>query len=208
MMRTLRPRPDIWPGWWRRRLWTVVIGVGLLAVLVVARLRLPGGSDHARYHQKRFTCVNVVDGDTIDINLPDGKYPSTRIRLWGVDTPETGHSPQGAMFFGDEASAFTRSLVLDKPVRLLLAPDRTRGKYGRLLAYVTLDGGETMLNEEIIRRGFGYADSRFDHVWKQRFVTIEQRARKQQLGLWQQVTLEQMPAWRQRYEQWRADNAD
>jgi len=184
----------------------VVLAVALL--LVWQRLDVPLGSDHGRYHNKTFTCVNVVDGDTIDIGIPDGKYPHTRIRLWGVDTPETSKSPKGAMYYGDEASAFTKSLVLGKPVRVVLAPDKARGKYGRLLAYVYLANSETMLNEEILARGCGYADRRFDHVWKQRFIKLEQGARNRQAGLWQNVTLEQMPEWRQRYEQWRASRPE
>ena len=46
-------------------------------------------NDLQKYHEKIFTVVNVMDGDTIDIDIPDGKYDRTRIRLWGVDTPET-----------------------------------------------------------------------------------------------------------------------
>jgi endonuclease YncB( thermonuclease family) len=58
-----------------------------------------------------------------------------------------------------------------------------------------------MLNEDIIANGFGYADSRFPHVWKARFITLENRARKAKLGLWAGVTVDQMPEWRQRMEQ-------
>jgi len=56
--------------------------------------------DVARYHGKTFTVVNVVDGDTIDVDVPDGEYEHTRIRLWGVDTPETKSPKVGVMYFG------------------------------------------------------------------------------------------------------------
>ena len=79
------------------------------------------GTDHDRYHNQSFTCVNVVDGDTIDIDVPDGEYDTTRIRLWGVDTPETGKGGTQRMYFGDEATAFTKSFVLDESVRVVLA---------------------------------------------------------------------------------------
>ena len=184
-----------------------MIFVVLLVGFGVVRLRLPFGSDDERYHDRTFTCINVVDGDTIDIGVPDGDSSRTRIRLWGVDTPETAKSPSGLMFFGDEASAFTRSQVQGKPVRVRLAPNRTRGKYGRLLAYVYLDDAETMLNEAIITTGHGYADARFDHPWKQRFGDLERSARKAKVGLWQGVTSDRMPAWRQRYEARRAPKA-
>ena len=198
--RRIPRRTDIWPRAWRRR--PIVAAVTVLLLLIVAwgRLSVPVGSDHDRYHDKTFTCINVVDGDTIDIDVPDGKHAHTRIRLWGVDTPETSKSSKGSMHFGPEASAFTKSLVLDEPVHLLLAPDRTRGKYGRLLAYVYVGDTDTMLNEELIRRGFGYADSRFKHPWKQRFIDLEKKSRRDDEGLWKEATLDQMPEWRQRYE--------
>ena len=46
-------------------------------------------SDFDKYNQKEFTVVKVVDGDTLDIDIPDAQYKTTRIRLIGVDTPET-----------------------------------------------------------------------------------------------------------------------
>jgi len=199
-------RKDLWPTFWRRRPVVSAVIVLLVAVLVAGRVRRPVGSDHDRYHNRVFTCARVVDGDTIDIDAPDGSRETTRVRLWGVDTPETARSDRGAMYYGTQASVFTKSCVEGKQVRIVLAPTKTRGKYGRLLAYVYLVDDDTMLNEELITRGFGYADTRFDHVWQTRFVNLEKRARKQGVGLWAHVTLTQMPEWRQRYEQWRSSD--
>ena len=199
-------RSDLWPPFWRRRpLVTASIAL-LVAVVVAGRVLMPIGSDHDRYHNRFFMCVRVVDGDTIDIDAPDGSRETTRVRLWGVDTPETARSDRGAMYYGAQASAFAKSCVEGKQVRIVLAPTKTRGKYGRLLAYVYSADSDTMLNEELITRGFGYADTRFDHVWRTRFLDLEKRARKQGVGLWADVTLEQMPEWRQRYEQWRSSD--
>ncbi len=144
--------------------------------------------------------MRVLDGDTLELGCPDGRSHTTRVRLLGVDAPETAHGDRPAMHFGPEAAAFTRSLAEGRPVRVLLPPDETRDRTHRLLAYVELDDGETMLNEELIRHGLGYADRRFDHVWRVRFTDLEKRARKQAVGLWAGLTIEQMPAWRQRYE--------
>ena len=49
----------------------------------------PLADDILKYHSKSFLVIKVVDGDTIDIDVPDEPYDHTRIRLWGVDTPET-----------------------------------------------------------------------------------------------------------------------
>lgn len=191
------------PPRWRRHPLGIALVLLLILVVYWQRTDIPAGSDHDRYHEKTFTCVEVVDGDTLDINIRDGQYPDTRIRLWGVDTPEVAGSPAGAMYFGAQASAYTKSLVLGKSVRVVLAPTRTRGKYGRLLAYVYLPDNELMLNEALLENGYAYADRRFDHPWKERFVQLETRARKNQHGLWAGITHEQMPEWRQRYETWR-----
>ena len=167
----------------------------------------PTGGDYERYHDREFTVVKVVDGDTIDIDAPDRDKPSTRIRLWGVDTPEVAGSPRGRMYWGPQASAFAKATLLDTRVRLELVEGDTRGKFGRLLAYVYAVPSGEMFNERLLREGFAYADRRFNHPWQQRFKQLEDRTRRRMAGLWHNVTPEQMPEWRQRYEQWRASKS-
>jgi len=191
---------------------TGLIVVGLLASLLVvwfdhsqlgrrwrqAESRQPARSDDLeKYHAKTFTVVNVVDGDTIDIDVADGKYDHTRIRLWGIDTPETKNPETGVMYFGPEASEFTKELALGKQVAVYLDENRTRDKYDRLLAYVKLpDGG--FLNEVLLTEGFAYADLRFKHNFYNKYKQLEAGARGQKKGLWLGVTPEQWPEWRQR----------
>jgi micrococcal nuclease len=198
MTRSRRRRSDIWPRLHRRHPFAALLVLVLIALVVRGRVEAPAGSDHDRYHDKTFTCIYVADGDTVDIDAPDADKAKTRIRLWGVDTPETSKSPQGEMYYGPEASAFTTSLVLNRRVRILLSPNRSRDRYGRLLAYVYPEGSDTMLNESLVIEGYAYADPRFPHEWKARFQTLEARARKAGAGLWANLRPEQMPAWRQR----------
>jgi len=153
--------------------------------------------DFEKYHEKTFTAIRVVDGDTIDISIPDGESDHTRIRLWGVDTPETKSSKFGVMYFGPEAADFTSRLVLEKPVCVYLEKDRTRGKYGRLLAYVQLPNGQ-FLNEVLLAEGFAYADLRFRHSFYNKYKQLEAVARGQKKGLWQNVKRHQLPEWLQR----------
>ena len=95
--------------------------------------------DIRTYHEKTFTVINVVDGDTIDINHPDPPENYTRIRLWGLDTPETKSPSHPVMYFGHQATDFTTKKTLNKKVTIYLDKNRrTRGYYGRLLAYVKL----------------------------------------------------------------------
>jgi len=192
----------ILPPWWRRR------AGGLLALLAVAVVAvcdrsLQGpthGGDETRYHDRSFQVTYVVDGDTLDINAPDADQPTTRVRLWGVDTPEIGHGREPDMHFGPEAKAFAEQTLAGRDVHLVLSPKRTRDKYGRLLAYVFLERGGTMFNEMLLEQGYAYADLRFDHHYDARFEGIEKRARKAGVGLWANVRVGDMPEWRQKRE--------
>ncbi len=151
--------------------------------------------DFEKYHGKTFTVVKAVDGDTIDIDIPDGKYDRTRIRLWGIDTPETKHPEKGVMYFGPEAAEFARELALGKQITVYLEEHRTRGKFGRLLAYVQLPDGK-FLNELLLSEGFAYADTRFRHSFYNKYKQLEAAARSQKKGLWPDITREQLPEWR------------
>jgi micrococcal nuclease len=154
-------------------------------------------SDVEKYNDKIFTVVKAVDGDTIDINIPDGEYKHTRIRLWGVDTPETKKPNTPIMYFGPEASEFTKELVLGKAVTIYLDEKQTRDKYDRLLAYVQLGDGR-YLNEVLLSEGYAYADLRFKHGFYNKYKQLEASARRGKKGLWEKVTPQQMPQWKQR----------
>ena len=156
--------------------------------------------DLENYHGKTFTVAHVIDGDTLDIDIPDGRSERTRIRLLGIDAPETNSEQSPPMFFGPQASECARKLVLDKSVVVYLdAPNPTRGKYGRLLAYVQLPDGRP-LNEILLSEGCAYTDRRFRHSFFNKYQQLEASARSSKKGLWQDVTHEQLPEWLQRME--------
>lgn len=154
-------------------------------------------SDIKKYHTKLFTVINVVDGDTVDIDIPDANKPRTRIRLWGIDTPETKHPRTGTAYFGPQAADFAASIALGKRVTIFLDEKRTRGKYGRLLAYIQLPD-RRFLNEVLISEGFAYADLRFKHDFFYKYTQLEAAARSTKKGLWKNVTRDQLPRWLQR----------
>jgi micrococcal nuclease len=192
----------------RRRFTRRQLAIALaLALLTLSALDHAGvfgfrGSDRVRYTDAIATVIYVADGDTFDIDMPDGRRPKTRIRLWGVDCPEISHE-EGVpdAHFGRESADFVQEHLVGRQVRIALDPNRTpRGKYGRLLAYVYLEDTGEMLNELLIAEGLAYADRRFKHAMKQRFIKIEKRAMKAGIGLWETVTPEQMPDWRQRMD--------
>lgn len=121
--------------------------------------------------------VRVIDGDTIVVT---GKR---RIRLIGVDTPETVHPDRPVEPWGPEASAFTREFLADGQVRLEFDVER-KDKYGRWLAYVWVD--DRMLNEELVRAGLARAKLGYPYAeaMKVRFRRAEQEAQTAHRGIW------------------------
>ncbi len=130
------------------------------------------------------TVTRAVDGDTLAIQI-DGQRD--KVRLIGVDTPETVDPRKPVQYFGKEASAFTHKMADGKTVRLELdqasAATNHRDKYGRLLAYVFLPDG-TLLNAELIRQGYGHAYTRFPFAKMEEFRALEREAREAGRGLW------------------------
>jgi micrococcal nuclease len=125
--------------------------------------------------------IRVIDGDTIVVS------PNEKVRLIGVDTPETTHPKKAVECFGKDAKEFTWSMVERRSVRLVLdesnAARNHKDRYGRTLAYVYFDDG-TMLNAELIRRGYAHAYTRFPFRHAVEFRQLERTARSQAVGLW------------------------
>jgi micrococcal nuclease len=127
------------------------------------------------------TVLRAIDGDTIEIGVA-GKIE--KVRLIGVDTPETVDPRKPVEFFGNEASEFAGKLVEGKKVVLRdELGGQDRDKYGRLLRYVYLEDG-TFVNAEIIRQGYGHAYVVFPFSHMEEFRAYEWQAREKGLGLW------------------------
>lgn len=127
---------------------------------------------------------HVVDGDTIDVRI--GRRDE-RVRLIGIDTPETKKPNTPIECYGPQASAFTASIL---PIGTEIRIERDvvgRDDYGRLLGYVHLTNGsaDTFVNRRIIAEGYAvplriepnttYADE---------FAAAAGRAEADDLGLW------------------------
>lgn len=125
--------------------------------------------------------TRIVDGDTIVLS------PNDKVRLIGVDTPETVHPKKIVECYGKEAKEFTQNAVSGQKIRLVLddanAGRRHKDRYGRTLGYVYLQDG-MMLNAELIRRGFAHAYTRFPFRYLVEFRRLEQEARGRGAGLW------------------------
>jgi len=128
------------------------------------------------------TVVRVVDGDTIHVRFTDRVE---KIRYIGVNTPEIHHPSKGEEPGGREAAEVNRGLVGGRRVRLELDV-QTRDRYGRLLAYVWV--GDTMVNAELVRRGYAQAMTVPPNVrYQDLFVKLQRQARDAHRGLWRPV---------------------
>jgi micrococcal nuclease len=128
--------------------------------------------------------VRVVDGDTL-IARVDGSR--VRVRLLGVDAPESVTPGQPVGCFGPQAGDAARRL-LPEGARISLETDPTQGRkdrFGRRLAVVTVDGQGTSVNELLIAGGYARvfrADGRARLL--PTLGEAQRRARRAHRGLW------------------------
>jgi micrococcal nuclease len=121
----------------------------------------------------------VVDGDTLLLTS------GARVRLQGIDSPETVRDGFAVESWGPQASQYTKEFIdrANHRVRLTFSLER-KDRYDRFLAFVW--NGETMLNEELVRAGLAHArlDYRYSGNIKTRLARAQDEARRARRGLW------------------------
>jgi micrococcal nuclease len=160
-----------------------VIGLALLALIAYRQWQgpEPSYSPHNLPATTELAVRRVVDGDTILFE------PDMRVRLIGVNAPESVKPESPVEPFGPEASQFTKEFVRGGVARLEY--DRERfDQYGRPLAYVWV--GDRMLNEELLRAGLARWERNYNYSGekKQVFRAAEQAARQERRGIWSSAT--------------------
>ncbi len=132
----------------------------------------------------KFLVTKVIDGDTIEVKSDSGL---SKVRLIGIDTPETVDPRRPVGCFGKNASNETKRLIEGKEVILTKDISET-DKYNRLLRYVFLPiaGGENLfINDYLVRQGFAKSLTYPPDVkYYERFVAAEKEARENLRGLW------------------------
>ena len=99
-----------------------------------------------------------------------------------ADTPETHHPTKGVECYGPEASAYTERVLTGRRIQLELDVE-TRDKYGRLLAYVYLDGHR--FNDDLLRRGYARVLIISPNgVYARSMLEEALAAKRARLGLW------------------------
>lgn len=128
------------------------------------------------------TVESVVDGDTVDVRVGTRR---ARVRLIGVNTPETVDPRRGVECFGPEAKQYTARL-LPYGTRIRLERDiEPRDDYGRLLAYVFLASDGAMVNLALVTDGYA-VPLRIEPntAYAHRFRDAALAAQRAQRGLW------------------------
>jgi micrococcal nuclease len=133
--------------------------------------------------------THVVDGDTIDVEI-GGR--TERVRLIGIDTPETKRPDTPVECYGPEASEFTAHLLPEGTEVRIERDVVGRDDYGRVLGYVhRLDQGsaeartEVFVNMEILEQGFARPLTiEPNSTFAREFAAAARRAERNDVGLW------------------------
>ncbi len=149
--------------------------------------------------QRGELCIveKVIDGDTFECYLENSG--SVRVRLIGVDTPETrynqklerdarrsGRDAEEIIKMGKKAKEFTQTLI-PKNSKVYLELDVQRvDRYGRILAYVWLEDGR-MLNKVLLEEGYAQVYTIPPNVkYEKEFLEAQRKARQEKKGLWKE----------------------
>lgn len=129
-----------------------------------------------------YKITKVIDGDTIDVTI---KGVNTRVRLIGIDTPESVDPRKPVECLSKEASNFTKQILDGKFV--YLEDDDSQGnkdKYNRLLRYVFLEDG-THVNKAVIESGYAH-EYTYDlpYKYQKEFKQAQKEAQENKKGLW------------------------
>lgn len=135
---------------------------------------------------KYYEVIKVTDGDTLYIHM-DGN--DEKVRLIGINTPETVDPRRPVQCFGKEASSRMKELASGKIVRLEYDESQnTRDAYDRILAYVYLEDGQ-MLNRKMIAEGYAYEYTYLKpYKYQKEFRELQTLARTSERGLWAPTT--------------------
>ena len=158
----------------RRRSLVVVLACTFLGSCSSSDASLPQGAN-ARV-------VKVIDGDTVDVSI-DGKVE--RVRLIGIDTPETKKPNTPIECYGPEASERIAFLLpVGTPV-ILQRDTEARDHYGRLLGYIFRFSDNLFVNGDLMKGGFARPLAIAPNTtYSKEFSSLATDAQAAKLGLW------------------------
>ncbi len=160
----------------------LAVAVALLVAGCAGRSTPGDGAEAGSADAGAAEVVRVVDGDTIVVRLHGAEE---RVRLLGIDTPESVDPRSPVECFGKEAAAHTASLLPPgTPVRLVRDVE-ARDRYDRLLAYVYRADDGTFVNLRLVEDGYAAVLTYPPNVaHADEFVVAAGDAREAGRGLW------------------------
>lgn len=157
---------------------------GLIGLAVTLLAACYGLQENLPDNLHKAKVLRVVDGDTLQIQFEGQKE---RLRLIGVDTPETVAPNRPVGYYGEEASKYTKQALENKTIYLEFDVQQ-RDKYGRLLAYIWTEPDpvfEKCFNAHLVYEGYAQVMTVPPNVkYKDEFLILEQSAREHNRGLW------------------------
>lgn len=126
--------------------------------------------------ESRIWVKQVIDVNTLLLSSGE------QVELTGVKTSITRRFRKSVSNYMKEASLFVKRLVEGKEIKLEFDWEK-RDRYGHLLAYVYLMDG-TFINEEIIKQGYGFTDTKYPFKYMEEFRGYEREAKENKIGLW------------------------
>ena len=127
--------------------------------------------------------VEVIDGDTLDLFIAGHRL---RVRLIGIDTPETKHPSKPIQCFGPEATAFTESLLQRGTEIRIERDNEARDTYDRLLVYLYRTSDNMFINLELVLQGYADVLTIEPNIaYLDKFVAASRDAHLSNRGMWQ-----------------------
>ena len=177
-----------------------IVYLGLVIILIVISFFETGGKNLTKYSLPEgvltdkqsseipktgefYKVLRVVDGDTFIVDILDEEV---RVRLIGIDTPESVDPNSKVECFGKEASLEAKKVLEGRRVRFETDESQYKyDKFGRLLAYVWTED-ETFFNLYMIENGFAYEYTYLGIPYKYQidFKNAKNKAKAEALGLW------------------------
>lgn len=131
------------------------------------------------YEYKVARLVDVIDGDTIDVQIDLGFDISfsSRVRLTGIDTPESRTTDLHEKKYGLEAKEWLKHrLGLAKKIVIRTEKPDSSEKYGRILGTLIVDDETVSLNDQLVKSGYAWA---YDGGTKHKDFAVLDECRKE-----------------------------
>ena len=154
----------------------------LVVLLLVVGLAAPSCASRSSEAGDSVVVVEAIDGGTIEVVFGS---TTERVRLLGIDAPESVHPSVPVQCFGPEASSALARLLPPGTEIEVFRDEQLRDHFGRLLLYVYRSNDSLNINRYLVEHGLAAATFYEPNLhFRSEITGAEQRAKSQQVGLW------------------------